>query len=175
MSLYNSVLELITKLTRRNKKVNYDAIIDTIRESLGEYLDLQSEKTWSNEFEAPDGILYHTFTKKILVLPEKIISGHGTVELLDTNHCLMQIFRIPLHEKLTVFNLLRIAVYNGMLKNTIKVDDFPQGIVKAYRSLKIPELFNYIDSGEAEKLFAQIPEDTVKQLLSAVADTGSKA
>lgn len=97
-----------------------------------------------NEDLLYNGTMYHTpeelleknqawwFTKKVLVLPEKLTSGWGVDELLDKNHFMIQIFRIPLQEQPTLFNLLKIGIYTGLLLNTLKAQDFPEGIVKAF-------------------------------------------
>ena len=112
--------------------------------------------------------MYHTFTKKVLPLPEKIISGFGIEELIDKNHWIIQIFKIPLNDPPTLGNLLKIAIYNGLLQVNIKSNDLPEGIVKAYKDLKMHNMINYISRSEYDKLLSSLPSSFDKDLSSEI-------
>lgn len=160
--LFDLVLTLSQKFYRKNKDLDYEKLIDGLEQVLGEEGDI-AFPNWHKDLHHGE-IMYCTFTKKVLPLPEKIISGYGTVELLDKNHFMIQIFRIPYQEPPTLFNLLRIAVYTGLLAPTLRANDFPDGIVKAYKDLKMHNLINYISREDYTRLMEQMPDDMTKRV-----------
>jgi hypothetical protein len=139
-----------------------DAVIG---EALGEHKDIVFSK-WNPELKR-NGEMYHTFTKKILVMPEKIISGFGIEELVTLHHYIIQVFRIPFNEAPTLHNLLRVALYHGLLVN-LKVNDLTEGIVKSYKDLHMSDLINYIDRTEYKKLMEHMPDDIVSVMTEAL-------
>lgn len=171
--LFDVVQSLTQKFQRRYKELNYEELVHGLHESLDEYADFEFPE-WHNDLQH-GGIMYHTFTKKVLPLPEKIISGYGTEELLDKNHFMIQIFRIPYQEPSTLFNLLRVAVYTGLLNLTLRANDFPDGIVKAYKDLKMHNLINFISRDNYTKLMEQMPDDMSKRVTDGMVDAAKEA
>ena len=167
--LFDLIQTLTQKFQRKNKDLDYLMFINHIQEVLGEHGTL-TFSSWHEDL-AENGLMYHTFTKKVLPLPEKIISGFGKEELLDKNHCMIQIFKIPLNEDPNLFNLLKIAVYSGILLVTLKASDFPEGIVKAYRDLKMHNLINFISRDNYTSLMEKMPDDIVKQITDSLGES----
>jgi hypothetical protein len=167
--LFDLTQTLTQKFQRKNKDLDYLLFIDHIDDLLGDHSSL----TFSNWHEdlAENGLMYHTFTKKLLPLPEKIISGFGKEELLDKNHCMIQIFKIPFLEEPTLMNLLKIGVYTGILSVNLKSSDFPEGIVKAYRDLKMHNLINFISRDEYTKMMEKMPDDIVKHITDSLGES----
>lgn len=161
--LYELIQSLTQKLQRKNKNLDYTKLIEDIGVILGTSGDISFDK-WHEDLAAPYGVMYCTFTKKVLPLPEKVISGLGVEEFLDKNHFMIQIFRIPLTEEPTALNLLKIAVYTGLLVKTLRSSDFPEGIAKAYSDLKMHNMINYISRTEYVKLMEQMPDNMIKRI-----------
>lgn len=166
--LFDVVQSLTQKFQRKYKDLNYDELVNGLHNALDEYADLEFPE-WHKDLQHGE-IMYHTFTKKVLPLPEKIISGYGTEELLDKNHFMIQIFRIPYQEQPTLFNLLRVAVYTGLLVLTLRANDFPDGIVKAYKDLKMHNLINFISRDNYTKLMEKMPDDMSKRVTDGLVD-----
>jgi hypothetical protein len=160
--LYDLVQVLTQKFQRKNKDLDYENMVAGLQECLGEE-GLLEFPAWHRDLSHGE-IMYCTFTKKILPLPEKIISGHGKEELLDKNHFMIQIFRIPYTEQPNLFNLLRVAVYTGLLMLTLRSNDFPDGIVKAYKDLKMHNLINFVSRDDYTALMEQMPDDMVRRV-----------
>jgi hypothetical protein len=162
--LFDLIQQLGQKFLRKTHDLNHEKLalnLNKILEDL-ELRDLKF-KNWNVELRR-NGELYHTFTKKILILPEKIVSGFGVEELVNKNHYMIQIFRIPLQDDPTLFNLLLVALYTGFLLISLRSNDFPEGIVKAYKDLKMHNMINYIDREEYTKLMEQMPDNITKIL-----------
>lgn len=166
--LFDLVQSLTQKFQRMDKDLDYERLVHGLCVVLGDLGDLEFPN-WHKDLGQGE-IMYHTFTKKVLVLPEKVITGYGTEELLDKNHFMIQIFRIPYMEAPTLLNLLRIAVYTGLLVNTLRVSDFPEGIVKAYKDLRMHNLINFIDREDYNKLMEQMPDDMTKRVTEGLAE-----
>lgn len=160
--LYDLVQTLTQKFQRKNKDLDYEKLIGGLEDVLGEEGNLEFPD-WHEDL-SHGKVMYHTFTKKVLPLPEKIINGYGTEELLDKNHFMIQIFRIPYRDPPTLLNLLKIAVYTGLLMITLRVNDFPDGIVKAYKDLKMNNLINFINRDDYTRLMEQMPDDMTKRV-----------
>ena len=167
--LFESIQNLSQKFQKKTKDLDYLLFIEHINSLLGEYIN-HKFPNWHEDL-MEDGIMYHTFTKKVLQLPEKIISGFGNEEIIDKNHFMIQVFKIPLREDATLGNLVKIAVYTGFLSVNLKGNDFPDGIVKAYRDLKMHNLINYISRDDYTKLIGVLPEDIVKQVTDNLAQS----
>jgi hypothetical protein len=162
--LFDLVQQLSQKFLRKNKDLDHEKLARDLGDFLEELeIGNLSFKEWNVEFRR-NGEMYHTFTKKILVLPEKIISGFGVEEMVDKNHYLIQIFRLPLQDVPTLFNLLLVAMYTGFLLLSLRSNDFPEGIVKAYKDLKMHNMINYIERNEYTKLMDQMPDNITKVL-----------
>ncbi len=165
--LYEEIQTLATKLARKYKDLDPDLILVNLYNILGEYGDI-SVGSWNTEI-LPGGDIYGIFYNKILELPEKIIKGNGTEELILKNHIMMQIFRIPCDVEPTLYHLLSLAVYCGILSQIAKPSDFPEGIIKTFHTLKVNSLNNFVAKDKytdaITTLPASISSDTVKKLL----------
>lgn len=166
--LYELVQSLTQKFQRKNKDLDYEKLISGLVEVLGDEGNIEFSG-WHKDLQYGE-IMYSTFTKKILPLPEKIISGYGTEEFLDKNHFMIQIFRIPYQDAPTLLNLLKIAVYTGLLMLTLRANDFPDGIVKAYKDLKMHNLINFISRNDYTTLMDQMPDDMTQRLTEGLVD-----
>jgi len=167
--LFDLVQTLTQKFQRKNKDLDYEKLIGNMGEILGDEGDF-TFPCWHKDLHQGE-IMYCTFTKKVLPLPEKIISGYGVEELIHKNHFMIQIFRIPYEEPATLFNLLRIAVYTGLLMQTLRVNDFPDGIVKAYKDLKMHNLINYISREDYTSLMERMPDNIGKRLSDGLVES----
>ena len=107
--LYILVHTLIQKLQKKHRNLDYAKLINDLRLILGETGNIEFDK-WHEDLEE-GGIMYCTFTKKVLLLPEKLINGWGTETFVDKHHFMIEIFRMPLDSAPTLFNLLKIAIY----------------------------------------------------------------
>jgi len=166
--LYTDVHDLTQKFVKKNKQIDYNLLIINLQLILDDLALLQFP-TWHKDL-AYGELMYSTFTKKVLLLPEKVISGFGTEELLHNNHFIIQNFRIPYKETPNLFNLLKIAIYTALL-SSIKVKELPDGIVKAYKDLKMHNLINYISRQHYTQLMEKMPHDISKRITSGLVDT----
>ena len=165
--LFDEIQSLGTKLSQKHRDLDYLKILDELSDQLGAYGDTLVGP-WNKEL-SQDGTLYFTFTRKVLELPEFIISGFGHKEAIDRNHFIIQIFRIPLQEEPTLFNLLRVSFYCGLLLHGLKSQDFPEGIVKAFKGLKVNELVNFVTRQNYQEAVEKIPTDDASQLIRDLA------
>ena len=153
-TLYTAVQTMASKLHKKYKdNLNYTEMIKSMVSELGEVGDRELG-SWSADF-VPGGAMYASFTSKVLPLPETIINGFGQQKVIDKNHFMMQVFRIPMQENCTISNVLLIACYTGMLGACMKADDFPEGIVRTFKALNLHAMVCYVDSdnfNEASKL-----------------------
>jgi len=166
--LYELVQTLTQKFQRKNKDLDSDRLIEGLEDVLSDEGDLPFPE-WHPDL-SHGKTMYVTFTKKVLPLPEKIVSGYGTEELIDKNHFMIQIFRIPYREPPTLFNLLRVAVYTGLLMQTLRANDFPDGIVKAYKDLKMHNLINFISREHYTALMEQMPDDMTQRVTDSLVE-----
>jgi hypothetical protein len=106
--------------------------------------DVELEK-WANGYAV--GTLVHS----VLSLPEYVTNGYGHQEVKMKNHCLIEIFRTPETERPTVYNILKIAFYAGLVRSNLKVRDFPDGIVKLFLDFKVYTPFNFMEKSDPSK------------------------
>jgi hypothetical protein len=90
------------------------------------------------------GDLYRTITDKVLDLPETMCSGRGNTTLIYKNHLMIEIFRIPTTCEPSLGQLLRIALYTGLLNSSLRKEEFPDGIVHTYKSLDLSAIVNFM-------------------------------
>ena len=129
-----------------DKTAPVDKLLDywnVVPDTLGD-VGLTEAQKWNPELDR-NGILYMTFTDKVMALPEKLINGKGEEMIILRNKCFIDIFRIPLLEKPTLNNILRIAFANGRLMTNARAGDFPEGLLKAYKDLAIHQLINFVE------------------------------
>jgi hypothetical protein len=173
--LYDLVQTLVQKFQKKYKNLDHEKLITAMdalltRENVSE-LELPA---WHKDLGYGED-MYCTFTKKVLLLPEKIISGHGTIELITKNHFMIQIFRIPFRESPTLGNLLKVALYSGLLIGNLRVNDFPDGIVKAYKDLKMHNLINFVNREDYTTLMKKMPDDMTKKLNECLIEAAHEA
>lgn len=169
--LYDVVQQQSIKLMKKHKDLDYNKLADDLYTALDEYAETPVGE-WSDGLlpDGPDGQgdMYVTFTKKVLELPEKMVSGFGAEEYITKNHFMIQIFRIPLDHEPTLYNLLLIAMYTGFLTVILRVDDMPHGIVKAFQNLKMQNRINYVSSDAYQKAMDSLPQSMEKDVKTAM-------
>jgi hypothetical protein len=166
-NLYTHVQTMAGKLSKRHREgLKYDNVIQALTEEL-ESLQNMSLGTWSPDF-AFGGSMYATFTSKILLLPETIINGFGQQSTIDKNHFMMEIFRIPLNKPCTLLQLLHIACFTGILSASMKSEDFPDGIVRAFKSLNLYAMACYIDTDAFTVVDQQITKEKQAQIVQSL-------
>jgi len=148
--LYDHVQKLVTFICKKENL--HGNILDTKLKEIFQDEDTPLDFVKWNPELLQDGVLYHTFTKKILLLPERVINGLGEEKILDKNYYMIQIFRIPFQEKPTLLNLLRVSLYCGLIQTTLRNDDFPEGIVKAFKTLKVYKMINFVAKEDCKEL-----------------------
>lgn len=142
-NFFTAVQKMTGKLYKIHREdFKYKEIITSIEESFD-----SNEKIaeWPTGLQ-PGGDMYATFSAKIFILPEYIIDGFKNQHLLTKNHIMMQLFRIPLGEPCTISSLLKIAVFTGVIAAFLKAEDFPEGIVRAFKGLHMHSHVQYIDT-----------------------------
>lgn len=168
--LYNMTFLIARRLEKRfpSNKVSGDdrtaqTFWDYIPELLGEYGD-QKFSRWNPELQPPLGTLYMMFTEKVMKLPEKFITGAGDEIIDHKNHCMIEIFRLPMRAEPTVANVLKIAFCNGRLMAHLRASDFPEGLIKAYKDFQMDRMINYVDP--AEYIGIELPDTLLPDIKS---------
>lgn len=110
-----------------------------------------STSHWNGEI-LPGGVIHQTFTDKVLSLPEKYIDGYRETDIIPSNHYMIEIFRTPLENEPTLKNIMNIAYNVGLALSHIRQRDFPEGLVKTFKSLKAYNLVSFIAPSCATKL-----------------------
>ena len=165
--VYNNVYKFALQHRKRSPHSPYEHLPDVLNHAAGE-TGLLRCGVWNPELKF-GGPLYMTFTEKIMPLPEIVINGRGESHKIDRNHFIMQIFRTPESEAPTVNDLLHIALYSGLLMAQFKTDDFPAGIVKAYKDLNMHALVNFVERKDYMNIFEKIPADFNTCIMDALA------
>jgi hypothetical protein len=158
---YNEIYMMSAKLVKKYKDQSCSDLLDALCSILGEYGDVPVGP-WNPDI-LPGGDLYGIFTNKILDLPEKIIKGNGETTIVFKNHIMMQVFRIPCLEPPTLYNLLSIALYCGLL-TAAKSSDFPEGIIKTFNILKVSGLVNFVSRTTFIEAINKIPTDVIRDI-----------
>jgi hypothetical protein len=140
IDLYNDIQKFGVKHQKKHgqnptKLKELDAILlDATSEFVGE---------WHPEV-LEGGDLYRTITDKVLDLPETMCSGRGNETVIYKNHLIIETFRIPLTYEPTLGQLLRIGMYTGLLNSSLRQEDFPDGIVRTYKTLDLSSISNFM-------------------------------
>lgn len=169
--LYDIVTTYGRRLRKRFSDEDYNEMWDVIDSCLSDISHtIGSEDIsftgWNKEV-LPGGVIHAAFTEKVLDLPEKVITGRGDEELIEHNHYMIEIFRIPLKKKPTLKNLMRIGYNYGLLTAKIRQKDFPEGMIRTMKHLKAYQLANFIDNADAASLEAYLADSTVKEIQAA--------
>jgi hypothetical protein len=171
--VYNNIYKFALQYRKRLPTAPYDYLADVLQDACGETGGLVCNG-WNPELKF-GGPLHMTFTEKIMPLPETVINGRGESHKIDRNHFIMQIFRIPESEEPTINNILRIALYSGLLMAQFKSDDFPAGIVKAYKDLNMHTLVNFVERKDYEHLLEKLQDNFNTNLMEALAEASQAA
>lgn len=117
-----------------------------IKKILSQYDNTYGTLEWSFNKNLSDKYL-----ETVLNEPEKIINGKNETKIVEHNHYLIQIFRIPLKEKLNLRKLCQIALNLGQLYAFIKTNKEKNILIndKLLDEIKkedLTNILNYIDS-----------------------------
>ena len=137
----------IQKLAAYHISKNPDFDFQTVLEKLRDQIDDETVC-----FEWHDGYTIGGLKDKIMPLVEYTINGYGEKTIHRRNHFMISIFRTAESEPATVFNLLKIGFYTGLVKTGIKVSDYPEGVVKLFRDFKLDQISNYISKTDLTML-----------------------
>jgi hypothetical protein len=170
--IYTAIQTTASKLYKKHRDgLKYEQMINGMMTELAvkNFADipLAPDQLWSSDF-ANGGSMYTSFTCKILLLPESIINGFGHQKIIDKNHFMMQIFRIPLKESCTLGNLLRIACYTGILSACMKSDDFPEGIVRTFKALNMYSVDCYVNTDRYTEAVKDITKEDIDRILTGL-------
>lgn len=141
IDLYNDVQKFGFKHQKKHgqNNVKLNDLDELLRTTIKE--DLAGE--WNSEI-LEGGDLYKTITDKVLDLPETMCSGRGNESVIYKNHLIIEIFRIPTVQSPTLYQLLKIALYTGLLSVSLRQEDFPDGIVRIYKTLELSAISNFM-------------------------------
>lgn len=166
--LYNKIYSSVKRYRRKHltdewqfiwKNIKNTLIVAGVAETpLGE---------WNPEIQST-GEIHKIFASRVLNLPEYQITGLRHQNMMEHNHFLIQLFRIPIEETLTVKSLCKIAFYAGMLSAQFGVRDFPEGLVKTLKDLQIWKLKHFIPSTEWSAHCDKIPSDLVGKINASI-------
>lgn len=166
--LYDIVMSYGRRIRKRFPQEDFDEFWDVIESCLCSISDTIGceDVTFSSWYREvlPGGVIHSAFTEKVLDLPEKYINGRGDEELIENNHYLIEVFRIPIKDKPTLKNLMRVAFNYGLLSAKIRQKDFPDGIVRTLKHLKAYQICNFISNADAAGLETYLAPLTVKEI-----------
>ena len=138
--VYNQLQSLAQFRLNKDSSFNYTAALERLYNILDDHGLADVElPAWATGYNI--GNIVHT----VRSLPEYVIDGYGHQEKKDKNHFLIEIFRTAETERPTVFNILKIGFYAGLVRSNLKPRDFPEGIVKLFQDFTLYQLNNYID------------------------------
>ncbi len=155
--------EVVFHITKKFRKKFPEGDETGLREIIEDKLPDISATKWKRDVLA-GGILYLNFSEKVLNLPEKTISGNGDIKLINRNHYMIQIFRIPLKYEPTLLNIILIAFFSGQLYARLVQSEFPEGLVKTFKNLRVQSLLNFIEEEEWKELSKSIPQESIDAL-----------
>lgn len=159
--LYDTIFVFSKRFRRRYPDDNFNEAWDAVCGTLADG-DIPFS-SWGKEV-SKGGMSYSLFAEKVMNLPEKVISGYGIEELIEQNHFIIEIFRIPMHMPPTLKNLMRIAYYSGLLSAKLRQRDFPEGLVKRLRDLKALDMINFVNSDTIASLDQKISDEFVTEI-----------
>jgi hypothetical protein len=58
-----------------------------------------------------------------MILPEKTIDGYGNIKMIEINHFLIQLVRIPTNEESTLIKIMQLAYNWGQLSGSVNTID----------------------------------------------------
>jgi hypothetical protein len=61
--------------------------------------------------------------ESIMILPEKTIDGYGNIKMIEINHFLIQLVRIPTNEESTLIKIMQLAYNWGQLSGSVNTID----------------------------------------------------
>ena len=64
-----------------------------------------------------------SFYESVMALPEKTIDGYGNIKMIEINHFLIQLVRIPTNEESTLIKIMQLAYNWGQLSGSVNTID----------------------------------------------------
>lgn len=165
--LFDTISAFFRKYRKKYPDADYRDIWGAIICALGSNAMLEFSD-WSREIKL-GGMTYSTFTEKVLDLPEKTVNGRGEENLVEQNHFMIQIFRIPLEKTPTIGHLMQIACYLGLVEARFKVREFPGNLGQLFKSYGV-SLINYINEEDITLIESQLGNDVIKIASSTCKD-----
>jgi hypothetical protein len=107
--LYDCVVKNATNLRVRNSKANGLFYWSLIKEILTPISHIRAEA-----FLPIDKETYQSF----MALPEKTIDGYGNITMMELNHFVIQLVRIPHNEQPSIIKILQLAYNYGQYVGT---------------------------------------------------------
>lgn len=165
--MLTEIFDTMMLYSRRYRKRYEDDDFNKPWEAVEEFLNMYNcEFTNWHPDVREHGPLYEILSKKALDLPEKIITGNEETELLETNHFMIQVFRIPLRFPANFKNLVFIAHNLGLLTAQLRVRDFPDGMVKNIKDQGGLQIINFIGHGDAVRIEVNLTTQIVDHFKS---------
>lgn len=157
------MFEMVSSYSRRYRRAHETADFTEPWEQMAPFFAEHDRpfKRWSPEI-TEGGMIYSMIYNKALNLPERVITGKGNQELIEQNHFMIQVFKIPNVEPSTLTNLMRVACFIGLLTAKMAQRDFPEGMVHTLKSLHVLTLISFINDSEIEQL--AVTNDELKEL-----------
>lgn len=168
--LYDIVYKYSQKLKKMNNYANGQKMWQAIKPLL-EQFDSSKYPKW-NTIILPNGEYYNLIGDKVLSLTEYSINGKGKKKLVEHNHFIIQLFRIPQKEKPTLKKIIQLAFNAGQLSVFLKsktfepIDEYDiinkNNIVETYTKYEIYKLNNFIEK-KCQNI-VHIPDDVIKKI-----------
>ena len=158
------VKKLLKNYESRGQTFDYEHFLTHLKHQLGERGN-HVIGTWNKNLQV-GGSLYKEFTVKALHLVEKSIDGYGNESYFERNHYIIQIFKIPLREKCTLFNLMKVACYCALFLFHARSKDYPPRILANFKEQQINSMEMLVMNYDEDCL---LQEDDVRELVSSAA------
>jgi len=108
-TIYNCVVKHATELRLNNTRANGLVYWKLLKELLAPISHISAEAFLSIDKET-----YQRF----MALPEKTIDGYGNITMLELNHFVIQLVRIPHNEEPSIIKILQLAYNYGQYVGT---------------------------------------------------------
>jgi hypothetical protein len=154
--LFQAIFQASQK-ARRSLQDNVDLIekiwpliekeLNKLDDSLLESLDLE----W-NESILEGGTYQEIFRSKVLDLPVVQITGRGDRIIIGNYHYMNKVIQIPMKKSASLMSVAEIAHYLGLLYGKFTRKEFPEGLVKNFKDLKMNSCNNYISQSSVTEI-----------------------
>ena len=147
LDLFDGIYKASQK-TRKMLKDDHDSIMKTWDIIAKFVKTVETEVDWSWHKDILEGGIYQEmFRDKILDLPVAVINGRDEKKVLPSCHYMNKIIKLATedgNEKPTLMLVMELAFYLGLLYGKFTQKEFPQGLVKSFKDLKMNQLSNYL-------------------------------